>query len=70
MSFKFDMGQLIEIECSGERGAIVGRKETYNCEDSYKVEYQRADGVACKIWWPESSLIDPDNHDEEDLLGR
>lgn len=54
--FKFDMGALMEIIVSGERGTVIGRVEYHNMEPSYQLRYKRADGSASESWWDESAI--------------
>lgn len=56
MNFKFNLGQSVVIECSGETGQVVGRAEYLSGEQSYQVRYKAADGRAVETWWNESAL--------------
>lgn len=54
--FKFNLGQEVVIQVSGERGQVIGRAEYLNSENQYWVRYKRADGTATEAWWHESAL--------------
>lgn len=56
MAFKFDLGEKVTIEVSGETGLIHGRAEYTTAENSYFLRYQSADGRAVEDWWRESAL--------------
>lgn len=56
MNFKFNLGQAVIIECSGETGQVLGRAEYLSGEQSYQVRYKAADGRAVEAWWGESAL--------------
>jgi hypothetical protein len=54
--FKFNMGQQVAIEASGETGEIIGRAEYTTAENNYLIRYKAADGRATEQWWQENSL--------------
>jgi hypothetical protein len=54
--FKFTLGQMVVIDCSGEEGEVIGRCENINCENTYNIRYKAADGRATESWWAESAL--------------
>lgn len=60
MGFKFNVGDKVKIEVSGETGHVRGRAEYVASENSYFVLYQTADGRAVEVWWPESTLMAAD----------
>lgn len=55
-SFKFDIGQAVELAMSGERGVVVVRAEYDANERSYYVRYKAADGRQVESWWGQSAL--------------
>lgn len=55
-AFKFDLGELVRIRVSGERGHVIGRAEYLYVENQYCLEYKAADGRAVVDWWNEASL--------------
>lgn len=56
MTFKFEIGQNITIEASGETGKIIGAALYLTGENSYLIRYKAADGRAVDAWWQESAL--------------
>jgi len=54
--FKFELGQIVKIDISGEIGTISGRAEYSHAENSYYLNYRSADGRAVSAWWEESLL--------------
>ena len=55
--FQFELGQQVAIAVSGEHGTVIGRAEYTNAVNSYYLHYKAADGLACKQWWDEDSLV-------------
>ena len=55
--FKFELGQLVTIAASGERGVVKGRGEYTNSANTYYLQYKAADGRACTVWWDEDALV-------------
>ena len=56
MSFKFNLGDDVVLEVSGEDGNVIGRAEYVSAENSYLIRYQAADRRAVEQWWSESAL--------------
>lgn len=54
--FKFDIGQTVTIQTSGEQGRIVGRAEYDNSADDYLIRYTDGTGCAVQKWWTESAI--------------
>ncbi len=55
--FLFVIGELVEINVSGEEGEVIGRAEYANQKEGmYLVRYKAADGRAVEVWWTESAL--------------
>lgn len=54
--FIFDLGQTVQIVCSGETGTVIGRAEFTNAEHSYNIRYKCGDGRAVESWWTVSAL--------------
>lgn len=55
-SFRFDLGQTVTIDVSGEQGTVIGRAEYQNGEDQYQLRYRTADGRGLESWWADSAL--------------
>ena len=70
MNFKFNLGQAVIIECSGETGQVVGRAQYLSGEQSYQVRYKAADGRAVEAWWGESALSSRDQCEQPDSAER
>lgn len=51
MAWKFDLGEPVEIDISGERGTIIGRAEYEATVPQYLVLLKAADGRAVTQWW-------------------
>lgn len=56
MAFKFNLGDRVAIDESGEQGAVIGRAEYSYAEEGYLVRYKAGDGRAVEGWWTESAL--------------
>jgi hypothetical protein len=56
MTFKYKLGEKVEVEVSGEAGIIVGRAEYTTAESNYFLRYKATDGRAVEAWWSEESL--------------
>jgi len=54
--WKFELGAEVMVECSGEKGEVIGRAEYPVDEDRFLVRYKGGDGVARESWWPASAL--------------
>ena len=54
---KFELGQQVQIEVSGEQGEVIARVEYKDAHPAYTVRYKSADGRAVEAWWNESALI-------------
>lgn len=55
-SFEFEIGSIVTIGVSGERGDVIGRAEYVYAGNSYLIRYKSADGRAVEIWWDEGAL--------------
>jgi hypothetical protein len=55
-TFRFGLGQTVEIIASGERGEVIGRAEYSTCESGCLVRYKAGDGRAVESWWTQSAL--------------
>jgi hypothetical protein len=56
MSFKFNLGQAVEITTSAENGKVIARAEYLNSINSYLVRYRNGQGQAVEAWWTEDAL--------------
>lgn len=54
--FKFDLGQRVLIDISGETGKVIARCEYVKNEPTYELRYVRTNGTATQRIWPESAL--------------
>lgn len=63
MKFQFDLGADIAIEVSREKGSVVGRAEYQHGEPTYYVRYRSSSGEAREAWWPESALVQLEEHE-------
>lgn len=66
MNFKFNLGQAVVIDCSGETGQVVGRAQYLSGEQSYQVRYKAADGRAVEAWWAENALTSRDQCERQE----
>ncbi|MDP3088852.1 MAG: hypothetical protein Q8M99_11785 [Methylotenera sp.] len=57
MAFKFDIGDAVVIEVSGEGGIVIGRAEYVSSESNYLIRYKSSDFKAVEQWWSDSALI-------------
>jgi hypothetical protein len=55
--FAFNIGDLVQISCSGETGVVIGRAEHQYAQNQYYIRYKAADGRATDQWWDESALV-------------
>lgn len=55
--WKFELGEEVEIECSGEVGHVIARAEYLADEDRYLVRYKAGDGRAVESWWAARALV-------------
>lgn len=51
MAWKFELGEPVEIDVSGERGTVIGRAEYEANAPQYFVLMKAADGRAVTQWW-------------------
>nr|WP_130065534.1 DUF2586 family protein [Escherichia coli] len=58
MSFKHELGQVVEVSISGEEGHIKARAEYTNSCNQYLIHYQTADGRASDAWFEEGEIAD------------
>lgn len=49
--FKFELGEPVKIDISGETGEVIGRAEYVATAPSYFVLFKAADGRAVTGWW-------------------
>ncbi|HBV8337116.1 TPA: hypothetical protein OL733_003933 [Citrobacter freundii] len=56
MSFKHELGQVVEVSISGEEGHIKARAEYTNSCNQYLIHYQTADGRASDAWFEEGEI--------------
>jgi hypothetical protein len=56
MGFKFNLGDKVAVEVSGETGEVLGRAEYTTAANNYFVRYKSADGRAVETWWQEDAL--------------
>ncbi len=54
--FKFEVGQEVTIDVSGEHGSVIGRAEYAASCNQYFIHYQAADGRAVSDWFDEQLL--------------
>lgn len=55
--WKFEFGDQIELEMSGERGIVVGRSEYYQgMADQYLIRYVNGNGCQTEAWVLESMI--------------
>lgn len=55
-SFKYCLGQLVNIRISDEWGEIQARSQHVNGGNQYYIHYQSANGCATDRWYSESQL--------------
>lgn len=55
-SFKYCLGQLVNIRISDEWGEIQARSQHVNGRNQYYIHYQSANGCATDRWFSESQL--------------
>jgi len=56
MIFKFNMGEVVQIVCSGEVGQIVARAEYVSGNRQYLLRYKAGDGRAVEAWWDQEAV--------------
>lgn len=56
MGFKFNLGEKVTVDVSGETGEVLGRAEYTTSANNYYVRYRAADGRAVEAWWQEDAL--------------
>lgn len=56
MNEKLRLGLTATIECSGEKGTIIGVAHYLDSPPSALVRYKCGDGRAVEAWWTESAL--------------
>ena len=56
MGFKFNLGEKVTVDVSGETGEVLGRAEYTTAANNYYVRYRSADGRAVEAWWQEDAL--------------
>lgn len=54
--FKFNMGDMLTITASGERGEVIATAAYATMENQYQIRYKAGDGRATEAWWGESAL--------------
>ncbi len=57
MAFKFNLGDRVAVEVSGETGEVLGRAEYTTAANNYFVRYKSTDGRAVETWWQEDALV-------------
>lgn len=55
-SFKFEIGDRVELTESNESGSVIGRAEFEHAENTYYVRYRAGDGRQVECWWGESAI--------------
>ncbi|MEG0937927.1 MAG: hypothetical protein RSE32_03250 [Comamonas sp.] len=55
-TFKFNLGQLVQISISGEQGQVRARGDGVERANQYLVHYKTAQGEATEQWWCEDQL--------------
>jgi hypothetical protein len=50
-NFKFQLGEPVKIDISGEAGEVIGRTEYLATPPQYFVLFKAADGRAVTAWW-------------------
>ena len=55
-TFKFNLGQLVQISISGEQGLVRARGDGVERTNQYLVNYKTAQGSATEQWWNEDQL--------------
>lgn len=55
-SFKFNLGQPVVINVSGEQGHVRARSDSLNGSNQYQITYKSAQGLATESWWQEDQL--------------
>lgn len=52
----FKLGNKVEIQCSGEKGVVIGVAEYDFMDPQYLIRYRSADGSAVEKWWDQGAL--------------
>ncbi len=55
-AFRYELGHIVQIKASGERGEVIGCAKFSSSQDQYQVRYKAADGNAVEVWWTQSAL--------------
>lgn len=55
-TFKFNHGQQVAINVSGEHGQVRARSDSIESTNQYRVAYKSAQGEAKESWWAEDQL--------------
>ena len=55
-TFKFNLGQPVQISISGEQGQVRARGDGIERPNQYLVNYKTAQGSATEQWWYEDQL--------------
>ena len=55
-TFKFNLGQPVQISISGEQGQVRARGDGVERANQYLVHYKTAQGSATEQWWNEDQL--------------
>ena len=55
-TFKFNLGQPVQISISGEQGQVRARGDGVERANQYLVHYKSAQGMATEAWWNEDQL--------------
>ncbi|WP_430689868.1 hypothetical protein [Klebsiella variicola] len=56
MSFKHELGQVVNVTISEEEGHIKARAEYTHAPNQYLIHYRAADGRAVDAWFEEGEL--------------
>lgn len=55
--FEYEMGDLVCLKLSDERGTVIGRAEYASAnEPCYRIRYKSAQGRLVEEWWDESAI--------------
>lgn len=55
-AFQYELGHIVQIKVSGERGEVIACAKYANAEDGYLIRYKNAEGRAVEAWWTVSAL--------------
>lgn len=56
MSFKFELGDHVQITGSPENGTVIARSDSSEMVDQYEVRYLAGDGRMIETWWSGTAL--------------